>query len=101
MIIDILKTLADENRLNILKLIYQEKELCVCNIEKTLGLSQSNVSKHLNRLKRDNIIIREKKAQWAWYSINDDFINKHQFIKNILTLEMNNITINKGDCDGK
>ena len=49
MIINILKTLSDVNRLRILNLLNQ-KPLCVCEIEYLLELNQSNLSRHLRNM---------------------------------------------------
>jgi ArsR family transcriptional regulator len=87
-IIDVLKTLADENRLRILNLIYVKEKLCVCEIERTLGLTQSNVSRHISRLKKEKLIIGEKRAQWVDYSLNEKFLEKYPFIKEILKNEL-------------
>ncbi len=50
-IVNMFKALSDENRLRIMSLLIRE-ELCVCEIEVILELSQSNVSRHLNKLKK-------------------------------------------------
>ncbi len=87
-ILEVLKTLADENRLRILNLLYIKGKLCVCDIEEVLGLTQSNASRHLGRLKKEKIIISEKKAQWVYYSLNENFLEKYIFVKNILENEL-------------
>ena len=43
--IEIMKALADENRLRIVHLLLQE-QLCVCELEYVLQMSQTNVSRH-------------------------------------------------------
>lgn len=48
-LMQILKALADDTRLRILNIL-QEEELCVCEIETILNISQSNASRHLNKL---------------------------------------------------
>lgn len=45
------KGLADANRLRILNLLLVG-ELCGCDIQRVLGLSQSNVSRHLSYLRQ-------------------------------------------------
>lgn len=49
--LDILKALADETRLRILSQVLRG-EMCVCEIEECLGLTQSNASRHLTTLKK-------------------------------------------------
>lgn len=57
--VEIFKALADENRLRILNVLNQG-ELCVCEIETLLGITQSNASRHLNKLKSLKIIDSDK-----------------------------------------
>ncbi len=71
--IEIYKALSDESRLRMLNILMQ-KELCVCEIERALNMSQSNVSRHLCKLKNAEIVTSKKKSQWAYYAINNQFI---------------------------
>lgn len=82
--IDILKLIADNNRMRILNLLYKKEKICVCVLEEILELNQSNLSRHLNKLKRAGIIIGEKRAQWVDYRISMKFINEYNFLKEIL-----------------
>jgi len=79
--VNIFKALGDENRLRIMSIIVKRK-VCVCELENTLDLSQSNVSRHLNKLKLSGLIKSTKKAQWIYYEMNDVFFNNN---KNLLT----------------
>ena len=82
-LIRILKALGDETRLSIVNLLRTEK-LCVCEIEAILKSSQSNVSRHLGKLRDAGIIYSDKKYQWVYYGINKEMIHKHSFIKVLL-----------------
>lgn len=73
---ELFKALSDETRLRILALL-EEGELCVCEIEASLLLTQSNASRHLNYLRRNGILASRKKAQWTYYKINDLFKSEH------------------------
>ncbi len=64
---EVLKALADPNRLRILNLLH-EKTLCVCDLEAILDLNQSNLSRHLSRLKQAGIVDAQKKALFTYYS---------------------------------
>ncbi|MDW7662092.1 MAG: metalloregulator ArsR/SmtB family transcription factor [Bacillota bacterium] len=70
---ELFKALGDENRLRLLNVLDQ-KALCVCEIEVLLGMSQSNASRHLSKLRGVGILSSEKDAQWVHYKISDDFI---------------------------
>ena len=64
---EVLKALADPNRLRILNLLH-ERTLCVCDLEAILALNQSNLSRHLSKLKQVGIVKAEKKALFSYYS---------------------------------
>ncbi len=76
---DILKILGDENRLKIVRLLSVEK-LCVCELEMLLELTQSNVSRHLGKLKRAGVITSIKDAQWIHYQMDSDFLSNHKLL---------------------
>lgn len=68
----IFKALSDETRLRMLALLLNG-EMCVCEIEKSLSLTQSNASRHLTALKNAGFLTSCKKAQWAYYKIDESF----------------------------
>ena len=68
-IIEELKTLADQNRLRILSLLWEAGDLCGCEIERILDLKQSNTSRQLHRLHSAGFLTSYKKAQWSHYHI--------------------------------
>ncbi len=82
-LVEIFKALGDENRIRILNIL-KEGELCVCEIESILGITQSNASRHLNKLKSLKIISGEKKAQWVYYTIDRQFIEKNELLYSYL-----------------
>jgi len=65
----ILKTLADTNRLRIIKLL-EKRKLCVCELAFILGITQPSVSRHLKKLKSAGLIGDEQKGLWTNYKIN-------------------------------
>ena len=64
---EVLKALADPNRLRILNLLH-DQTLCVCDLEDILGLNQSNLSRHLSKLKQAGVVSASKKALFTFYS---------------------------------
>jgi ArsR family transcriptional regulator, arsenate/arsenite/antimonite-responsive transcriptional repressor len=74
--VEIFKALSEESRLRILSMLLND-EMCVCEIEACLKMSQSNVSRHLTTLKKSEIIESYKKAQWTYYRINKKFIEEN------------------------
>ena len=86
-LIQILKALSDETRVRILNLL-MNGELCVGELEVLLGINQSNASRHLSTLKNASLITYEKNAQWIYYSINKDALEKHSFLTILLETEL-------------
>ncbi len=97
-LVDILKALADENRLRILNLL-KNGELCVCDIETVLGIKQSNTSRHLNRLKISGIITSQKMSQWVYYRLKDETFTNFPFLSVIINDEVGKIDICKKDLE--
>jgi len=64
----LLKALSNDNRLTIMVFLNQ-KELCVCQIEKLLNLSQANVSRHLTVLKHAGLVATRREGLWIYYSV--------------------------------
>jgi ArsR family transcriptional regulator len=62
-----LKALADPNRLRILNLL-GDRTLCVCDLEEILGLQQSNLSRHLAKLKQAGLVTSQKKGLFIYYT---------------------------------
>jgi len=66
--------LAGNNvRLKILFLLFQEQELCVCDLSDILSMKVSAISQHLRKLKDRNIIKPERKAQTIFYSLTTKY----------------------------
>lgn len=66
---NILKALSNERRLKIVCCLY-EGEKSVGELERLVGLSQSALSQHLSRLRRDGIVSTRRAAQTIYYSLN-------------------------------
>lgn len=69
-LVPLFNALADESRLRILNLLFQSGELCVCDIEATLGFTQTKVSRHLRYLKRAGLIHERRQGRWMLYTIS-------------------------------
>ncbi len=67
--VDMLKALGDETRLRIINLL-MENELCVCELETILLVSQPNISRHLQKLKQSGLITSKRDGQWIHYLID-------------------------------
>ncbi len=96
--VDIFKALAEENRLRILAMLMKD-EMCVCEIEVCLNMTQSNVSRHLTALKKCGILEAYKKAQWVYYKIDNSFIERNPDLFAYLTKELKQLASYKSDCE--
>ncbi len=72
---ELFKALSDESRLRILNLIIHAGELCVCDIERTLGFTQTKVSRHLTYLKHSGLVKDRREGLWVIYSLTE---SEHQ-----------------------
>ena len=63
------KSLADETRLNILWLLMGQEELCVCDIMRTLGITQSKASRHLRYLYHLGWVTDRRDGLWMNYRL--------------------------------
>ncbi len=82
-LIQVMKALADETRMRILNIL-KDEELCVCEIETVLDITQSNASRHLNRLINAKILDNYKLGNYVYYKINKNGIKEYPFIKEII-----------------
>jgi len=74
-IIEFLKVLADQSRLDILDLLYHEKKTS-SEIQSALNKSQSTISQHLKVLTSKNLIIFDRINNIKYYTIKNMEIYK-------------------------
>ncbi|SNR98915.1 transcriptional regulator, ArsR family [Anaerovirgula multivorans] len=67
---DLFKALSDENRLKIL-LMLTYGEMCACDIQDQLDLTQPTISHHMKVLQKAELVNIDKRGKWMYYSIND------------------------------
>lgn len=79
----LLKALSDQTRIRIFNLL-NARELCACELEYILSVSQSSVSQHCGKLKNAGLLLSEKKSQWVYYKINQKLILEYSFIKGLI-----------------
>ncbi len=70
-----LKTLADETRLNLVKLLLTH-DLCVGALAKRLAVSEASVSQHLKQLREAGLVKGEKRGYWTHYSVDRERLNE-------------------------
>lgn len=79
----ILKMISDENRLRIINII-KDNPLCVGEIQTILATQQSNTSRHLEKLKTNQIIKYYKDGQKVFYYLNKELLNKYEFSEKLI-----------------
>jgi ArsR family transcriptional regulator, arsenate/arsenite/antimonite-responsive transcriptional repressor len=70
------KALADQKRLEILHLICQHQSVCVCDLSEMINMPQSKLSYHLKILLDGELISKESKGTWSYYSFNKREVNQ-------------------------
>ena len=68
--VDLFKALSDETRLKIVILLHK-RELCVCQIEAALGISQTKASRHLSLLRRAGLLKARREGLWMYYTLEE------------------------------
>jgi ArsR family transcriptional regulator len=74
------KVLADEARLQILWLLFNQRELCVCDIMEVLEITQSKASRHLAALRNAGLATDRREGLWSYYSlckVRDEVADAH------------------------
>ena len=61
--------LNDETRILILRFLDEHGALCVCDLQASLGMIQSRLSRHLRILKEAGFVRVDRRGTWAYYSI--------------------------------
>ena len=75
----IIKALGDENRLRIVNMLLGN-ELCVCEVEGILSMTQSNISRHLSKLTSSGVTKYRKDAKYIYYSLDEHTLLEPPFI---------------------
>ncbi len=96
--VDIFKALSDETRLRILSVLLNG-EMCVCEIEDCLSLTQSNASRHLTVLRNAGILSSRKCAQWAYYKLSEDFSGKDKELFDYLNIKLKQLPTYQDDFE--
>ena len=73
---EIAKALAHETRLEIIDILKEKGEKCVCELTEILEVSQSTVSKHLGVLKKAGIVDSEKEGLNVTYSLQTPCVKR-------------------------
>ena len=75
--VGIMESLSDPIRINILELM-MNGEICVCDIVKITGLSQSKISYHIKILKDSGLITDRQEGRWVYYKLDLEILSDIQ-----------------------
>lgn len=68
----IFKACADEARLRILNLIFENGEMCISDLERILEFTQAKTSRHIIYLKNSGMLTHRRYNNWIFYQIKDE-----------------------------
>jgi len=66
----LMTALSDPTRLGALRLLWDGREHCVCELMDLLGATQSRMSRHMAVLKGVGLVTDRRDAQWVRYRRN-------------------------------
>ena len=72
---ELFKVFGDTTRIKILYALLKE-EMCVCDIEYLLNMTQSAISHQLRVLKQARLVKFRKEGKVVYYSLDDNHINQ-------------------------
>lgn len=67
--LETVSALNDETRIKLLSFLDTHGALCVCDLQKSFGMIQSRLSRHLKILKEGGFLRVERCGTWGYYSI--------------------------------
>src|SRR5438552_18243879 len=70
------KSLADPARVAIVNRLAAADEVCVCELNATLDLSQPTVSHHLRVLREAGLVEASRRGTWAFYRLVPEAIDQ-------------------------
>ena len=82
---DTFKALSDETRLQIMTLLLENDELCVCDFVGALGQTQSKISRHLRYLYNAGLVQDRRQGLWMHYRISQDLGDEQVIILKALS----------------
>jgi ArsR family transcriptional regulator len=77
---DTFKALSDETRLQMITLLLENEELCVCDFVGALGLTQSKASRHLRYLYNAGLVQDRREGLWMHYQLASDLEPKQRAV---------------------
>ncbi|GGW83168.1 metalloregulator ArsR/SmtB family transcription factor [Alteromonas halophila] len=70
--VTLFKCLSDQHRLQLLMLIHEIGEACVCDLMAALNIDQPKTSRCLADLRKCGLVNTERRGKWVFYRLADD-----------------------------
>ncbi len=70
------KALADPTRVAIVNRLGTAEEVCVCDLNAELDLSQPTISHHLKVLREAGLVTVTRRGTWAYYRLVDESLQQ-------------------------
>lgn len=83
-----ISALNDETRVLILRFLQEYGESCVCDLELSLGMLQSRLSRHLKILMEAGYLEKERKGVWSHYYIVPQDWFREKALENIKMVDV-------------
>ena len=93
---NVFKLIGDENRYKILSFLIKNGESCVCNLEELLEIKQANLSKHLNIMKKENLLSSKQVGKFVHYSVAESFAKEYKLLIKLIDSKESK---SKEECD--
>lgn len=91
---ELFKALSDETRLKLVVLLFGG-EMCVCQLEAALGISQTKASRHLGILRHAGLLRARRDGLWIYYALEEpkDAVERALFqnLSNSLQVELSSM----------
>ncbi|BCD59299.1 MULTISPECIES: helix-turn-helix transcriptional regulator [unclassified Nitratiruptor] len=62
--------LYDQTRIKILRFLLEQGPSCVCELQSSLDLGQSRLSRHLKILKDAGFLTNKREGKWIYYDLS-------------------------------
>ena len=69
----VLKAMSDPNRIKIIDIL-SKGTMCGCHVLEHFDFTQPTLSHHMKVLEKAGIVSVNKKSQWHYYALNDEFV---------------------------
>lgn len=98
----IISAINDESRVLILAFLSRNGELCVCDLQHSLDMIQSRLSRHLKILKEAGFLNLRREGTWAYYSLSPTLSSlHHSLLDEILSLNLPLPHLERKECKNK